>query len=172
MSLTPFIATFLNSALKLNFFKEHDRVFAHTTRDIEKTISTYFEKEYVNKVPVASKSTKRKSNHTEEEDSDDDLYSFMYKRTEVDKNSKEINEYLSLPPLSNKKVNTLDYWKTQNAEFSFLTQMARDILPVQSASVCVERDFAGAVDVVIPTRCSLKHNAIREIMCVKSWYKS
>lgn len=82
-----------------------------------------------------------------------------------------MNKYLNLP-LSNKKVKMLDYWKTQNAEFPFLTQMARDILPVQSGSVSVERDFSGAVDVVTPTRCSLKHNSIRATMCVKSWLKS
>lgn len=91
--------------------------------------------------------------------------------TKVEKNSAEINKYLNLP-LSNQKVNVLDYWKAQETTFPFLANMAWDFFPPQSGSVYVERDFAGAVDVITQTRCSLTHNTIRATMCVKSWYKS
>lgn len=169
VSVIPFIATFLNPALKLNYFKEHDKYSNLTVRQIQKSISDYYEKEYVNKKPAT---LKRKLTDSEDEETDaDDLYAFMFKRTKVEKNSKEINKYLNLP-LSNHKVNVLDYWKAQESTFPFLANMARDFFPVQSGSVCVERDFAGAVDVITPTRCSLTHNTIRATMCVKSWYKS
>lgn len=168
VSVIPFIATFLNPALKLNYFKQHNKYSNLSVREIQKQISEYFEHEYVNKTTTT---TKRKLNDTEDEESDDDLYAFMFKRSKIESNSKEINKYLNLP-LSHQKVNVLDYWKAQETTFPFLANMARDIFPAQSGSVCVERDFAGAVDVVTPTRCSLTHNTIRATMCVKSWYKS
>ena len=132
-------------------------------REIQKSISEYFEKEYVNDKPARKSDT--------EDDADDDLYSFMFKRTKIEKNSKEINQYLN-QPLSNQKVNVLDYWKAQETTFPFLAKMARDFFPAQSGSVSVERDFAGAVDVITPTRCSLTQKTIRTVMCVKFWLKS
>lgn len=146
----------------------HEKYSNTNTREIQKIISTYFEKEYVNNTNKPA-NLKRKITESETEKSDE-LSDYMFKRTKLDKTSKEINKYLALP-LSNKKVNMLEYWKTNRAEFPFLSNMARDMLPVQSGSVSVERDFAGAVDVVTPTRCSLKHNTIRALMCVKSWSK-
>lgn len=162
----PFLGIFLNPALIFNYLKEHDKYSNLDIRHIQKCISTYFEREYVNKTP---KTSKRKLD--EDDKADDELTAFMFKRSKVEKNSKEINKYLSLP-LEDKRVNVLDYWKAHIGTFPSLTTMARDFFAVQPGSVSVERDFAGAVDVVTPTRCSLTHSTIRAVMCVKSWYKS
>lgn len=168
VSVIPFVGTFLNPALKLNYFREQGKYSNLAVREIQKSISCYFEKEYVNDTPATKK---RKLSDTEDDDDDDDLNSFMFKRTKIEKNSKEINQYLNLP-LSNQKVNVLDYWKAQETTFPFSAKMARDFFPVQSGSVSVERDFASAVDVITPTRCFLTHKTIRAVMCVKSWRKS
>ena len=131
MSVIPFVETFLNPALKLNYFREQDKYSNLAVREIQKSISEYFEKEYVNDKPAA---TKTKSDT--EDDADDDLYSFMFKRTKIEKNSKEINQYLN-QPLSNQKVNVLDYWEAQKDNISFFGQNGARLLscPVR-ISVC------------------------------------
>lgn len=73
-------------------------------------------------------------------------------------------------PLQPEKVDSLKFWKAREDEFPHMSQMARDFLPMQSGSVCVERDFSGAVDLVTPTRCSLTKDTICATMCLKSWY--
>ena len=168
VSLIPFAATFLNPAIKLNYLKEQEKYSNFEIRKIQKSITQYFEKEYVNKAP---KAPKRKLDDSDDEKLDDDLKAFMFKRSKVEKNSKEINKYLQLP-LENTEIDVLSYWKAQSATFPNLSNMARDFFAVQSGSVSVERDFAGAVDVITPTRCSLTHSTIRAVMCVKSWYRS
>ena len=162
VSVTPFVGTFLNPALKLNYFRELDKYSNLAVREIQKSISEYFEKEYVNDKPAA---TKTKSDT--EDDADDDLYSFMFKRTKIEKNSKEINQYLN-QSLSNQKVNVLDYWKAQETTFPFLAKMARDFFPAQSGSVSVERDFAGAVDVnankMFLNAKNYSHSYVRQVL--------
>lgn len=50
--------------------------------------------------------------------------------------------------------------------------MARDILPIQSASVAVERDFSSASGIVTTKQCALKAETIRAKMYLKMWYKT
>ena len=39
-------------------------------------------------------------------------------------------------------------------------------------SVPVERIFFRGTDLIVQKRCSLKDQTIRELMCLKGWYKS
>lgn len=160
VSILPFIGTFLNPALKLNYFKEY--YSSSEFRDIRTQISKYFSENYE---PVLQRN-KRKSN----DDLDDELHAHMFKRSKVEKVSSELQKYISLP-LQQTKVDSLQYWKSRVDEFPNLSRMARDFFPIQSGSVSVERDFSGAVDLVTPTRCSLTKDTIRATMCLKSWYK-
>ncbi|KAJ6648390.1 putative AC transposase, partial [Pseudolycoriella hygida] len=76
------------------------------------------------------------------EDEDEELFSHMFKRLKQDPVHSEIQKFLSLP-LPDRKTKPIDYWSSRNIqdEFPKLSKMARDILPIQSASVAVERDF-------------------------------
>lgn len=84
--------------------------------------------------------------------------------------STEFQKYIGLP-LANTKVDQLTFWKSHVKEFPYLSQMARDFLPLQSGSVSVERDFSGAVDLITPARSALNSKTITADMCLKSWMK-
>lgn len=158
-SLIPYVGVFLNPALKMNYFKEHSNNKAYQ-KEIQKTISELFEKEYENgavETPV--------------EEITDEFYLHMFKRAKTNKQPKEFQKYLG-SPLSGGKVNVLDFWRSQQNELPHLSNMARDYFAVQSSSVSVERDFSDGVDLVTPTRCSLHAQTIRACMCLKSLYKS
>lgn len=154
----PYFAVLLNPASKITFFKEHK---FRNVREIQKEFSDYFEREY----DVAVENNQNK----EQEDPEDELYAFMYKRPKITKATKEIQKYQQFP-LSSFKVNILEFWQSHQADFPVLRKMARDILPVQGASVAVERDFSDAADVVTTNRCSLDKETIRKLMCLKDWY--
>lgn len=162
-SKLPFIATFLNPACKMNYFKEFYSTTA--TREIRQQIIEYFSRKYEGPTP----SLKRSIDEVDEGD-EDELYAHMFKRTKVEKLSSEMQKYISLP-LSNKKVDPIQFWKSQADEFPNMSRMARDFLPLQGGSVSVERDFSGAVDLITPKRGSLSESTIRADMCLKSWLK-
>lgn len=66
----------------------------------------------------------------------------------------------------------LEYWRSTVVQHNFpkLAKMAKDILPIQSASVAVERDFSKGARKVTPNRCSLISETIRASMFLKSWF--
>lgn len=157
-SKIPYFAVILNPASKMTFFKEHK---FRNIREIQKAFSDYFEKEYDALVG--------NTECNELEDPDDELYAFMYKRPKVTKATKEIQKYFQYP-LSSFKINILEFWQSHQHDFPVLSKMARDVLPVQGASVAVERDFSDAADIVTVNRCSLDKETIRKLMCLKDWY--
>lgn len=158
----PFFAVILNPALKMAYFKEHNYP-ASVVREIQKQFTNYFEANY----EMAPEDATNQTNS----ESDDELYAFMFKRSKIDRRLSEFKKYLNLP-LAGKKVNCLEFWKIHQSEFPLLSQMARDIFPIQSASVSVERDFSSSARVVTPDRAALKPETIRAVMCVKSWLKN
>ncbi|KAJ6642967.1 putative AC transposase, partial [Pseudolycoriella hygida] len=109
-------------------------------------------------------------NDNESEDEPDEFLSHMYKRNKSSREPKEFQKYLN-HPLSNAKVDILDFWRSQKAEFPQLSKIAKDYLSIQGGSVPVERDFSMGADLVTPKRCSLHPNTIRGCMCLKSWLK-
>lgn len=163
-SKLPFISTFLNPACKLNYFREYYN--STEQREIRTEISKYFAEKY--EPPVQR--SKRKIGHESDDETNDELYAHMFKRSKVEKASSEFQKYISMP-LSNRKVDPIQYWKSQVNELPHLSLMARDFLPLQCGSVSVERDFAGAVDLITPNRCALQPHTIRADMCLKSWWK-
>lgn len=162
-SSIPYVGTFLNPALKMHYFKEYSNNKTYH-KEIQKTISDLFEKDYANKGSVASASPAAA-------EVTDEFFLHMFKRAKTSKKPKEFQQYLG-SPLSNAKVDMLDFWRSQQHELPNLANMARDYLAVQSASVSVERDFSGGADLVTPTRCSLHAQTIRACMCLKSWLKN
>lgn len=161
-SVIPYVGTFLNPALKMNYFKEHSNNRSYQ-KDIQKTISELFERVYAHNDPTNVADSP--------EEMPDEFFLHMFKRGKANKQTKEFQQYLS-SPLSGTKVNVLDFWRAHQNELPHLSNMARDYLAVQSSSVSVERDFSDGVDLVTATRCSLHAETIRSCMCLKSWYKS
>ncbi len=158
-SLLPYVGVFINPALKLNYFKEHKY---RNVKEIQRQITEVFERDYA---------TAPENNVPEVYESEDEFYSHMYKRAKTSKATKEIQKYLQFP-LSSSKTDLLDFWRCQETEFPSLTRMARDILPIQSSSVSVERDFSSSADIITTNTCALKPETIRARMCLKTWYKS
>lgn len=160
-SKLPYVAVFINPALKLNYFREHKY---RNVKEILKQITEIFERDYEGGgVSVDC---------NEREDSpEDEFYTHMYKRAKVSKASKEIQKYVQFPLLS-PETNILEFWRTQEKEFPGLSKLARDVLPIQSASVAVERDFSAASNVISPKQCSMSAETIRARMCLKMWYKN
>lgn len=161
-SKLPYVGIFLNPAVKLNFFKEHN-YNKSSIKEIQNAICTLLETDYKDETE-----DKNEDNANEEAD---EFFSFMFKRAKNYKEPKEFKKYLSFP-LSDPKVDPIEYWRSQQTELPQMTRLARDILPVQGSSVAVERDFSMGADLIVPTRCSLKRETIRAVMCLKSWFKS
>ncbi len=159
----PYIATFLNPALKLNYFKEHHYTKAEL-KDIQKVICERLESDNQAK-------SKCDENETPKDGPVDEFYAHMFKKAKVNKEPKEFQKYMQYP-LSSPKVNTLDYWRSQQSDFPILSIMARDVLAVQSSSVAVERDFSDGADLITPERCALLPETIRACMCLKNWFKN
>lgn len=159
-SKLPFVAVFLNPALKMNYFKEHKY---RNVKEIQKKITEIFERDY------ETGGDNVESNDPEE--SEDEFYAHMFKRAKVNKASKEIQKYLQFPLLS-PETNILEFWRTQETEFPGLSKLARDVLPVQSASVAVERDFSSASNTMSPKQCSMQADTLRARMCLKMWYNN
>lgn len=161
-SKLPYVGIFLNPAVKLNFFKEHN-YNKSSIKEIQNAIWTLLETDY--------KGEAEDNNEDKANEEADEFFSFMFKRAKNYKEPKQFKKYLSYP-LSDPKVDPIEYWRSQQTELPQMTRLARDILPVQGSSVVVERDFSMGADLIVPTRCSLKRETIRAVMCLKSWFKS
>lgn len=159
----PYIATFLNPALKMNYFKEHNYTKAEL-KEIQKVICERLESDYQSKLKCSG-------NETPKDEPVDEFHAHMFKKAKVNREPKEFQKYMQ-HPLSSSKVNTLDYWRSQQSDFPSLSIMARDILAVQSSSVAVERDFSDGAHLITPERCSLLPETIRACMCLKNWLKN
>lgn len=158
-TILPFIAVILHPGFKCEYFTEYFKYPSSKIRDIKKKVSEYFREHY--KAPVEEESS---------DSEEDELMAFMFKQTKSDKITSELEKYLKLPRLDRKTCPCpIEYWKGQKEMFPLLTKMAMDILPIQPASVAVERDFSHARRVVPPSRSSLKHETITASMCLKSW---
>lgn len=161
-SMLPYVGIFLNPAVKLNFFKEHN-YNKSSIKEIQNSICSLLE--------TYCKDETEDINDDNVNEETDEFFSFMFKRAKNYKEPKEFKKYLSFP-LSDPKVDPIEYWRSQQTELPQMTKLARDILPVQGSSVAVERDFSMGADLIVPTRCALKRETIRAVMCLKSWLKS
>lgn len=159
----PYVAMFLNPALKMSYFKEHDYTKPEI-RQIQKTICEVFEENY-------ERDNTNTIDEKVEEEPKDEFFDFMFKRAKANKEPKEFQKYLNFP-LSSAKVDVIEYWRSQKEDFPSLSVMARDYLAIQSSSVAVERDFSMGVHLVSSTRCCLAPETIRACMCLKSWLKN
>lgn len=161
-SILPFIATFLNPALKMNYFSEHE-YSEFDIRQIKQAITYYFNENYVSKVEVEAEQITETS---------DDLFAHIFKRSSNVDLADELEKYSNLPLSLAKVTDILGYWKSQETELPCMSKMARDIFAIQTTSVAVERDNAAGADFVTPNRCSLTEKTIQASMCLRNWFNS
>lgn len=107
----PYIATFLNPALKMNYFKEHNYTKIEL-KEIQKVIGERLEIDYQSK-PECDANELTKEDGLDESD---EFYSHMFKKAKVNREPKELQKYMQYP-LSSSKVNTLDYWRSAQSDF-------------------------------------------------------
>ncbi|KAL7303447.1 hypothetical protein TKK_0004629 [Trichogramma kaykai] len=104
-----------------------------------------------------------------EEDLDFDILFVKPKKSIVWMN--EINKYLE-DPRPDSDTDILLWWKLHANEYPIIARMARDILCIPATSVPAERLFSEASLVLTKTRCSLKDDSLRELICINRWMRS
>lgn len=83
----------------------------------------------------------------------------------------EGESYLSTPIVrGGESFNLLAWWRVNEVTYPRLAQVARDILPIQIATVGVERVFNVAKDVIGDRRHRLHAKTIRDIMFLRDSY--
>ena len=91
-----------------------------------------------------------------------------FKRVEV---SDEIENYLNLR-LSDPLTDPILWWDLQKLELPKLYKIALNVLAIQSTSVPSERCFSGGRQTVTDFRGALTGESIRELQCLKSWFRN
>lgn len=152
-SKIPYIATLLNPALKMEYFKEHNYSKSRM-KEIEKTVHDIFKNDYEIKGNVSAEKS---------EEEEDEFFSHMFKRSKTEKLSKEFQKFLRYP-LSSPKANILDFWKLNESEFPGLAKMARDYLGVSSSLYDFEKE---KIDEEMGTT-----EQIRALHCLGHWLKT
>ena len=66
---------------------------------------------------------------------------------------------------------SLVWWKNNQTKFPILSKIARDYLAMQASSVPSDRGFSSSGLTVTDTRSRLHPMMVRNLMCLKSWFK-
>ncbi|CAG8767271.1 174_t:CDS:1, partial [Dentiscutata heterogama] len=82
----------------------------------------------------------------------------------------ELTQYLNEAILSI-DVDSLNWWKLNHTRFSYLSQMAKDYLAIQSTSVPSKQVFSKTGDIVRVKHARLSEKRLQALMCVNSWIK-
>ena len=69
-----------------------------------------------------------------------------------------------------RKVNALEWWRQNQAEFPNLSKMAQDYLAIPATSVPSERVFSDVGQLVYDRRNRLNGETIRACICLDSWW--
>ncbi|CAB5204867.1 unnamed protein product [Rhizophagus irregularis] len=85
-----------------------------------------------------------------------------------DRDEDELEEYLRKPAVAF-KTDPLQWWKTHEATYPHLANMARDFLAIPGTSVPVERIFSGGTDLITKRRSSLGRETIQAWNSFGAW---
>ena len=88
----------------------------------------------------------------------------------IQSSSKQVDEYLSSPSLSD-EADSLAFWKGHQDQFPELAKLACEYLHVPASSAPVERLFSVAGKTFRPERCLLSDNRFEQLMFVRSNFK-
>lgn len=94
-STLPYVAIFLNPALKMSFFKEHEYP-KPAIRDIQKSICGVFEKQY------ERGNTNNDDDEKPEEESQDEFFDYVFQRAKVTQRTKRVPKIFKFPVVINK----------------------------------------------------------------------
>ncbi|CAB4431869.1 unnamed protein product [Rhizophagus irregularis] len=155
------IATAMDPRLKLQYYDDNDWE-AEYILEAKKIVTDIWNNFYKNNIDISQSS----------DNLEDDLLSHIFKKRKKRKTERddELKSYFREPTIS-KSTDVLAWWKVQEANYSNLSKMALDYLAIPATSAPVERIFSSGTDLVTQKRCSLKGETIRELMCLKSWWK-
>lgn len=95
---------------------------------------------------------------------------FNEMQNNVQASHNEIEHFLTLPIVQG-QIDPLDWWNVHRHDLPNLYKMARDHLGIQSTSVASERAFSGGRQTITDFRGRLGDDSVRELQCLKSWYK-
>ncbi|CAB4377031.1 unnamed protein product [Rhizophagus irregularis] len=128
---TYLISTILDPRLKLKYYKDHNWE--------ETLVNTIYQK-FVNIYNKFYASTKPEVLNNTSEIKEKSVMSHVFKWRNIEYID-EIQTYLSLS-LMNEETDPLEWWKVNESQFSHLSQMARDYLPIPATSVPSEQSFS------------------------------
>ncbi|CAB5382552.1 unnamed protein product [Rhizophagus irregularis] len=152
------IATAMDPRLKLQYYDDNDWE-AEYILEAKKIVTDIWNNFYKNNIDISQSS----------DNLEDDLLSHIFKKRKTERDD-ELKSYFREPTIS-KSTDVLAWWKVQEANYPNLSKMALDYLAIPATSAPVERIFSSGTDLVTQKRCSLKGETIRELMCLKSWWK-
>ena len=82
----------------------------------------------------------------------------------------ELETYLDEKKLLRvENMDLLNYWNTNQFQFSILTQMARDVLTIPLSIVASESAFSIGGRVLDAFRSSLKPQTVATVICLRDW---
>jgi hypothetical protein len=103
------------------------------------------------------------SDMNSDDDSDDDFPQFRVNESTSKEPFNEFDHYIGMPPLS-QKIRPLQYWKKESPTSPKLAMMARTYLAVSATGAGVESQFSKSGQVMRPSRGSLYHTTVTDIM--------
>ncbi|CAB5387233.1 unnamed protein product [Rhizophagus irregularis] len=156
---TYLISTILDPRLKLKYYKDHNWE--------ETLVNTIYQK-FVNIYNKFYASTKPEVLNNTSEIKEKSVMSHVFKWRNIEYID-EIQTYLSLS-LMNEETDPLEWWKVNESQFSHLSQMARDYLPIPATSVPSEQSFSVGKNLITDKRNCLAGKTIRICMCLQSWW--
>lgn len=92
-------------------------------------------------------------------------------RTGSGNSSNELENYLN-SIVADESTDVLKWWEIHKDTYPTLVKLARYYLCTQASSVAAESVFSSGVDLLPPTRSSLKETTIEACMAFKNWIKA
>ncbi|PHT97125.1 hypothetical protein BC332_33945 [Capsicum chinense] len=85
----------------------------------------------------------------------------------------ELKYYLRTAPEDlRRRINTLDWWRSNETQYPVLSRLARDILNVPMSTVASESAFSQGRQQLGDNRHSLGSNAMNVLVCLRDWIRA
>ncbi|PHU21109.1 hypothetical protein BC332_12260 [Capsicum chinense] len=86
---------------------------------------------------------------------------------------KELNYYLRSPSEDRRRrINTLDWWRSNETQYPVLSRLARDILNVPMSTVASKSAFSQGRQQLGDNRHLLRSNAMNVLVCLRDWIRA
>jgi hypothetical protein len=128
--------------------------------------------------PASSKSVVNKNKNSSQSDplvknQDPELENFLYNDYRADKSeTNKLDKYMADSLLKQIPFDILAYWKNKTHQYPILSQIARDMMAIQVATVAFESSFSATDRVVDPYSNHLGSEMVQALICIKDWIHS